>query len=253
MVGVSWAVAAGGSIHTTTESRGSEASIQFDSVTPAIRTAVPSLPFADAPAGADSCSLPYAAAAIMWAALVSNDDGLCAGNSILVNVLSPDAITRVLNQLEAMKFDFAKIRHPGQMVHDLEQFVVMNPHEHFELKDADLVPISAAVVASCAPASLQFVEQITLLHVRKPSKSMSRMALLESWMAPRLLRDERYASLGQCLRFMRSLNTHARQTDADIRAEIAETSPDTSLIEVMVIESIAHRIQNPLAPPGARV
>ena len=242
MVNVLWAVAGGGGVHAATEARGSEALMTFDSVSPAIRTAAPSLPFTDAPGGADSCSLPYAAAAIVWAALVGKDDILCKGNSVLEVILTPDVVGRVLSQLEAMKFDFTTARQPAALAHDFEQFVANNPHGHFELTNADLEAISPAVIAACAPASLQFMEDLSLQQVRKPSGSMSRMALLENWMAPRLKRDDRYAPSGQCMRFVKMMNTHARQSEPDIRAELAEAAPDTALIDIMVLEAASQRI-----------
>ena len=243
MVNVSWAVAGGGGVHAATEARGSEALMTFDSASPAIRTAAPSLPFTDAPGGADSCSLPYSAAAIMWAALVGKDDLVCKGNSVLEVILTPDAIGRVLNQLELLKFDFATERQPAALIHDLEQFVASNQHGLFELVDTDLDAISPAIQASCAPAPLQFMEDLSLQHVRKPSGSMSRMALMENWMAPRMRRDDRYAPVGQCMRFIRMLNTHARQSEPDIRAELAEAQPDTALVDIMVLEALSQRLR----------
>ena len=124
----------------------------FDSLTPSLRTAAPSLPFADAPAGAAQCSLPYAAAAIAWAGLSSTDDTLCDGNSILEIVLSPLAVARVINKLGELKFDFTRSRSVGQLVDDIEAFAQANPGPAFILKEADLEAISSKTAAVAPPA-----------------------------------------------------------------------------------------------------
>ena len=100
-------------------------------------------------------------------------------------------------------------------------------------------------MATCkAPDPLLMVEDIKLGDLRKPSKSLSRVALVEQWSAPRLKRDSRYVATGQCMRFMRQLNSHARQNEQDIQAELAEAVPDEALIKIMTVQSLAPRIQS---------
>lgn len=68
MVNMSWVIAHQGGAYATTEARGDDAMVEFDTLAPHIRTAAPNLPFADAPGGANSRQIPYTAAAIMRAA-----------------------------------------------------------------------------------------------------------------------------------------------------------------------------------------
>ena len=148
-------------------------------------------------------------------------------------------VARVFNKLGELKFDFTRTRSIGQLVDDIEAFAQANPNADFVLKDADLEAISAKTAAIAPPASLDFVDELTLSHFKKPSNSFAKMVFFEYVAAPRLLRSDRYEATGQCMRLFRMLKTNAQQNDADLKAELAEAVPDQALISLMTLDIVA--------------
>lgn len=245
----SWRVASGGGVHTTTQARGALAMIDVDTRTPNLRLAAPDLPWEDAPAGAAKTSLPYAAFAIYWAAVKSIDEPLLEGNSIQEICLEVDAMARLDAKLAALKFDFKKKRSVGQLVDDLEAFVVASDDPHFMLLGADLGPLSSPLGPTGAAAERlkvgdEFIGDFNLLHIRKSSSSLARMVPIEHWLAPRLLRTDRYATSSPFLRFFLGMKTIVAQHDEELKAAMADATPDTDLIRELTTEAVAHRLQH---------
>ena len=236
---LAWVVGAEATPTLTAAARGFSASIQASSALPPARSFCPNLGWTDSAGGV--ANVDYAPLAVAaWSLFIRGDPHAPAVDALLFDdcLLSPDAINRTFNRLQTAGFA-CTARDTGVFMDQASQFVLMNRHDDFLLRAADLEPCDPAPGSvpaggpsgAAAPTSLR---DLTLGDLASPSGSYANCGLLEYFLAPRTVAQtgidntlRRFLLKSPCMKAVARLLTLLRAEDLTVKRMVAaKASPE---------------------------